>query len=269
MGEVKPTNFRIDSETADKFRAFCEENGMNQARGFDHIMQVLELDKAKEMIPGRETEIEGFERQIKGLQGAYLRSLELAYSTEERVYDQFKRQLESKDEQIITLQNMVKAKEDLATAANTAAMDAENKQRNAEKEARDAVAKAEAAQKMAKDKEAIVSMLTASLEAAEGKVKDYPQLKASVQSLKEELTKAQLDQQKAVAAVQSDMDKALLQAEKEKSAMERELREKISGLQDDRAALKEKIAENERTILTMEQRIKDLEKQISNLEAQE
>ena len=40
MGEVKQTNFRVDQDTADKFREFCAAAGMNQAQGFDHMMQV-------------------------------------------------------------------------------------------------------------------------------------------------------------------------------------------------------------------------------------
>lgn len=47
MGEVKQTNFRIDQDSAAAFRKFCEDNGMNQAQGFDHVMQVVELDRAK------------------------------------------------------------------------------------------------------------------------------------------------------------------------------------------------------------------------------
>lgn len=47
MGEVRQTNFRVDQDTADKFREFCAAAGMNQAQGFDHVMQVLELDRAK------------------------------------------------------------------------------------------------------------------------------------------------------------------------------------------------------------------------------
>ena len=47
MGDVKQTNFRIDQDSAAVFRKFCEDNGMSQAQGFDHIMQVVELDRAK------------------------------------------------------------------------------------------------------------------------------------------------------------------------------------------------------------------------------
>lgn len=46
MGEIRQTNFRIDTEDAEKFRKFCNAHGMNQAQAFDHIMQVIEMDKA-------------------------------------------------------------------------------------------------------------------------------------------------------------------------------------------------------------------------------
>ena len=53
MGEVKQTNFRINTEDAEKFREFCNANGMNQAQGFDHIMQIIEMDKAKAANSGK------------------------------------------------------------------------------------------------------------------------------------------------------------------------------------------------------------------------
>lgn len=42
MGEIKQTNFRIDQEAADAFRKFCEENGMNQAQGFDSFCSAVD-----------------------------------------------------------------------------------------------------------------------------------------------------------------------------------------------------------------------------------
>ena len=81
MGEIKQTNFRIDQDTADIFRKFCEENGMNQAQGFDHIMQIVEMDRAKAVTPERATEIEEFERYVKGIMGAYLTSIEITDCT--------------------------------------------------------------------------------------------------------------------------------------------------------------------------------------------
>lgn len=150
MGEVKQTNFRIDSESADKFRAFCEENGINHAQGFDRIIQIMELEKAKEVIPGRSVEIEEFQRHAKSLIDAYVGSLDIAQNTEARIYEQYKNMLESKDQQILDLQASVRAKEELATAANTAAMEAQNRQELAEKGIKEAEAREKAAQETAR-----------------------------------------------------------------------------------------------------------------------
>ena len=97
MGEIKQTNFRIDSESADVFRQFCEEQGMNQAQGFDHLIQVLELNRAKAGIEGRLTEITTFEEYIKKIMDAYLTSLQVAQDTEERVREDYKTDISLRD----------------------------------------------------------------------------------------------------------------------------------------------------------------------------
>ena len=61
---------------------------MNQAQSFDHVMQVVELDKAKAVTPGRATEIETFEKSIKDIMAAYLNSLEINASAEARIREQ-------------------------------------------------------------------------------------------------------------------------------------------------------------------------------------
>ena len=47
-------------------------HGMNQAQGFDHLIQVLELNNAKAATPGRAVEIENFERLLKEILSAYI-----------------------------------------------------------------------------------------------------------------------------------------------------------------------------------------------------
>ena len=98
--EIRQVNFRIDQASADAFRSFCTANGMNQAQGFDHLIQVLELNNAKAATPGRAVEIENFERLTKDLLAAYLTSLELGNTTEARVAERFKTDLQRKDRTI-------------------------------------------------------------------------------------------------------------------------------------------------------------------------
>ena len=104
MGEIKQANFRIDSDTADAFRAFCEQKGMNQAKGFDHGMQVFELKQAKTSIPGRRIEIEEFETMVKSITSAYLYSLELNQNAEARAREEFSSELQRKELRLTELQ---------------------------------------------------------------------------------------------------------------------------------------------------------------------
>ena len=98
--ESKQVNFRIDPDSAEAFRQFCTTHGMNQAQGFDHLMQVLELNNAKAATPGRLVEIENFERLCKELLSAYINSIELSNNAEARVLEQFQSDLKRKDRTI-------------------------------------------------------------------------------------------------------------------------------------------------------------------------
>ena len=125
MGDIKQTNFRIDQDTADAFRRFCEENGMSQAQGFDHIMQVVELDRAKAATPGRATEIEGFEKSVKDIMAAYLYSIEINNNAEARIREQFSSSLDRKDKTISDLQVKVEELQAAKIFAEAAQAEAE------------------------------------------------------------------------------------------------------------------------------------------------
>lgn len=183
MGEIKQTNFRIDSETADAFRAFCEEKGMNQAQGFDHVMQVFELNQAKTAIQGRCVEIEEFETSVKAILSAYLNSLEINQNAEMRVREQFSSELTRKDARIAELQKKVEE------------LQAEKKKTDAEKaektkQEQSLTEQFEMAKKSAADQEQINTMLHEKLTEATNNLKQYTALKQSESALKEELTQA-------------------------------------------------------------------------------
>ncbi len=107
MGEIKQTNFRIDQEAADAFRKFCEENGMNQAQGFDHMMQVMELNQAKAMVPNSAKDIETFEMYMKKIMESYIKSVEDYNTARESALEEFSSALASKDKTIASLQDKV------------------------------------------------------------------------------------------------------------------------------------------------------------------
>lgn len=157
MGEVKQTNFRVDQETADKFRQFCMDAGMNQAQGFDHVMEVLEMDRAKEAVPGRATEIEEFERNIKAVMAAYMNSLEINSNAEERVREQFSAALDSKDKTIQDLQGQVARLQGEKDTAEKVAADVAEAAAQASKDAEAATEKAESASQLAAEKDRTIN----------------------------------------------------------------------------------------------------------------
>ena len=80
---------------------------MNQAQGFDHLIQVLELNNAKAATPGRAVEIENFERLLKEILSAYIGSIELSSNAEARVLERFQSDLKRKDKTIDELREKI------------------------------------------------------------------------------------------------------------------------------------------------------------------
>lgn len=194
MGEIKQANFRIDSDTADAFRAFCEQNGMNQAQGFDHVMQVFELNQAKSAIPGRSVEIAEFETMVKSITSAYLYSLELNQNAEARAREEFSSELQRKELRLTELQKKVEE------------LQAEKKKMDAEsalltKQEQTLTEQLESLRKGAADQEQINQMLKEKLEEAQNRLKENERTKESEEMLKDELLQCKQELHDTVLAL--------------------------------------------------------------------
>ena len=244
MGEVKQTNFRIDQDTADAFRRFCEEHGMNQAQGFDHIMQVVELDKAKAATPGRATEIEGFEKSIKDIMATYMRSIEINNNAEERIREQFASSLDRKDKTIDELREKIEQLQTGKEAAEAAQAVAEKAKETAEEREKNATEKMDAAKKTATDQERINAMLTVQLADATGKLEGYDDLKASETALKAEV--AELKHNIKEAETTLSHTKELYEA---RLTDAQATADRCKRLEASEADLKEKLTEIEKTLI--------------------
>ena len=219
MGEVKQTNFRIDQETADAFRKFCEENGMSQAQGFDHIMQVVEMDRAKAAAPTRITEIEGFEKSVKDIMAAYLHSIEINQNAEGRIREQFASDLNRKDKTI----------DDLRAKAE---------QLQAEKDATAAEKVRIAAEKTAEDKQTIADTLATKLAEAEKKAEGFDDLKAALSASQD----AQKAAEQRIKDVQRDAAEAAKDAAREaERAKDQAVKETADALQAQISALRDEL----------------------------
>lgn len=231
MGEIRQTNFRVDQETADAFRKFCEENRMNQAQGFDHIMQVVEMDYAKTAVPGRATEIETFEKAVKDIMGAYLTSIEINDNAEARIREQFASSLDRKDKTIDELREKVQQLQASVDQSENARIAAENERTMAEEREMNALQQLEAAKKNSADQERINAMFSTQLAEMASKLEGYDVLKTSESNLLAKVAELekQISDQKTAAEneiqqlkIQTELDR-----EREVAAKEREWQEKI------------------------------------------
>ncbi len=215
MNEIKQTNFRVGTETADAFRKFCEENGMNQAQGFDHIMQVLELNKAKSAIPDRQTEIISFEKSVKDIMNAYLQSLEINSNAEGRVREEFKSRLENSEKTIAELNMRIEQLTLAKKAAEDHAKSVDEKLAYAQKEARTSSEQAYTSSKLADELDVRLRKLTKELDAAETKASCYDETKAELDAAEKKLSEVKMQHDAKIAELEMKLEKAVSDAKKD------------------------------------------------------
>ena len=238
MGDIKQTNFRINQETADVFRKFCEDNGMNQAQGFDHIMQVVELDRAKTAAPARLTEIEGFEKSVKDIMAAYLHSIEINQNAEGRIREQFASDLDRKDKTIDDLRAKTEQLQAEKDAAEAVAAEAVKAKDQAEKDAAAAEKVRIAAEKTAEDKQTIADTLAAKLAEAEKKAEGFDDLKAALSASQD----AQKAAEQRIKDVQRDAAEAAKDAAREaERAKDQAVKETADALQAQILSLRDEL----------------------------
>lgn len=294
MGDIKQTNFRIDQESADAFRKFCEENGMNQAQGFDHMLQVLELNRAKAMVPNSAKDIETFEMHVKKIMESYLQSVEDYNTARESAREEFASALTSKDKTIASLQEKVAQLKADKEIAETTAANADRIADQAVKEASVAKDQAGTALKLAEEKDKTIATLADKLAVAEGKAEGYDELKKSEEAAKGRIIELQKDVENLEAGFERELkankeeadrtlkstqeasDRKVAELKKDHETEIRELKtdmeRKISDAQKDAAlSCANEVAKKEREMnITIREADKEnarLQAQIENLQA--
>lgn len=231
MGEIKQTNFRLDEESVAVFRQYCEEQKINHAKGFDHLLEMIKIEQSKNAMPDRKTDIDDFECHINKLLEAYRHSLEINANAEQRVQERFTadisrrdRELDERKAELDKLRTEKEAAE--ATAAN--AVEAKNIAEKNEKIATDQV---DAVKKSATNQEQIITMLKANLAEKEKMLTGYADLVAAEQAaqkkvheLEQALSDAKKDHANEIKALKKDAE---MEQERAITAKERELSAKI------------------------------------------
>ena len=113
--ELKIKSFRISEDTTDKFRSICTDFD-NQNTALSALISAYEIQNAKAVLSTRQTELEDYDVHLQALQRAFLQSLELNSNAEERIRNEFARQLDTKDKTIADYQTRIDELEGLLKA---------------------------------------------------------------------------------------------------------------------------------------------------------
>lgn len=102
--ELKPKSFRIDDETAEKFKAISGAIGGNQQETLAKLIEAYEFQAGKAVLTEKKADIEQFERYVTALTRMYMGSLEDNQNITETIRTEFDALLKSKDATIQDLQ---------------------------------------------------------------------------------------------------------------------------------------------------------------------
>lgn len=121
--ELKPKSFRIDDETAEKFKEISNTIGGNQQETLAKLIEAFEFQSGKAILTEKKADIEQFEKYVSAITRMFMGSLEDNQNITETVRTEFDALLKSKDATIQDLQEKLtvakQLKEDATLKART------------------------------------------------------------------------------------------------------------------------------------------------------
>ena len=102
--ELKPKSFRIDDETAQKFKDISSTIGGNQQETLAKLIEAFEFQSGKAILTEKKADIEQFEKYVTVITRMFMSSLEDNQNITETVRAEFDALLDSKDSIIRDLQ---------------------------------------------------------------------------------------------------------------------------------------------------------------------
>jgi len=102
--ELKPKSFRIDEETAEKFKEISASIGVSQQETLTKLIEAYEFQSGKAILTEKKGEIDQFEKYVTALTRMFMSSLEDNQNLSETIRTEYDAQLKSKDATIQDLQ---------------------------------------------------------------------------------------------------------------------------------------------------------------------
>lgn len=210
----KPKSFRIDDETADKFKEISAIIGGNQQETFSKLIEAFEFQSSKVILTERKADIEQFERYVNAITRMYMSSLEDNQNITETVRTEFDALLKSKDATIQDLQEKLtvakQQKEDAALKARAYADENARLNEVINSLGDEYNSKMDDMQAMLSDKDSLNKALIDSCTDLKSKICSMKECMEQTVSLQEELAQLKEDHKK-VTQEQSDLKKQMSQ----------------------------------------------------------
>ena len=87
--ELKPKSFRIDDETAEKFKEISNTIGGNQQETLAKLIEAYEFQSGKAILTEKKADIEQFEKYVSAITRMFMGSLEDNQNITETVRTEF------------------------------------------------------------------------------------------------------------------------------------------------------------------------------------
>lgn len=266
---LKPKSFRIDDETADKFKEISSSIGGNQQETLAKLIEAWEFQSGKAILTEKKADIEQFEKYVTALTRMFMGALEDNQNITETVRTEFEALLQSKDTTIQDLQSQLtvskQLKEEATTKAKTYADENSRLNEYIESLQKEYNSKLDDMQSMLTDKESLNRALTDSCNDLKTKVDvmaaeheevatlrknitditvERDSLKQSIAEAEKTLNRATTEHEKAIADMQQHENdsiervKAEMQIAQDKAVLEveRKYQEQIQSLKEQKQA---------------------------------
>lgn len=212
--ELKPKSFRIDDETAERFKEISNKIGGNQQETLAKLIEAFEFQSGKAVLTDKKADIEQFEKYVSALTRMFMGSLEDNQNITETVRTEFDALLKSKDATIQDLQEKLTAakqlKEDATLKAKTHAD--ENAKLNSIIDSlnNEYSSKMDDMQSMLSDKDNLNKALTDSCNDLKAKIEGMKEAAEQSATLQEELQQLKKEHEEA-ARMHSDLERQMRQ----------------------------------------------------------
>lgn len=217
MGETKPRSFRLDDETAQKFKEISEKNGFtNQQEAMQQFIRAYEMQSERERLIDSKGELEAYERFSNSIQRLFYSAIDEKQNALETARIEVEKELKSKDMTIADLQQRLTDAVTQCKDAAAAKTTAEEAIKQFENRIEEYETKLNDAQSIINDKDILINTLKDAGQSNRAKAIEYDKILEELAKAKQQITeleaaanKNELEHQKQILTLQQQHNETI------------------------------------------------------------